>query len=243
MAVIIAMAEFVFWPGDLLPPGEILPNPVPFTRSGGRSINGVERAIRTDRGFWHIAMNQIVLYDKPQRRAWNAIRTALSGRAGLLVIPVWSKDTAPYASGIVEDDVLTTHSDGTPFSDDTLYRQGSIAVRCAERAEIGATKIKLRVLSAEPDLSGVRFSYNHALYETGPAIDISGSVWTVAIFPAIRAPIPEETDLEFNNPTCLVHLEEDRGMAVALNAIGITEHNVSFVEATDYWSDLAAGLV
>lgn len=237
------MAEFVMWPGDLLPPGEILPNPVPFTRGGGRTINGKERALRTDRGFWHISMNQIVLYEKHQRRAWNAIRTALGGRAGLLVIPVWSKDTAPYASGLIEDDLLTTHSDGTPFSDGTLYSQGSISVRCVAGAGIGATTVKLNILSAEDDLAGVRFSYNHALYETGPAIDISGSTWTVPIFPAVRAPIPSGAGLEFNNPTCLVHLEDDRGMDVALNATGITEHSVAFVEATDYWSDLAAGLI
>lgn len=237
------MSDFIMWPPELLTPSEILANPVPFTRSGGRTINGVERGTRTDKGFWHVAYVDVVLHETAQRRAWNAIRTALGGRAGLLVLPVWSFDTAPYASGAFEADVHVPHSDGTSFSDGTLYRQGSIAVRSAEEVPIGATTIKLLSLSAEADLSGVRFSYGHALYETGPAISISGAVWEVSIFPAVRAKIPAGADLEFNLPTCLVHLEDDRGMDTSLNAIQITERSLSFVEATDYWSDLAAGLI
>ena len=237
------MTDFIYWPGAMLTPGEILPNPVPYTRSGGRTINGVEKGKKTDRGFWHIAYVNVVLHEQAQRRAWNAIRTGLNGRSGLLVVPVWSFDTAPYASGDYEPDVHVLHSDGTSFSDGTLYRQGTIAVRSAEETPIGATKIKLLSLAAEPDLVGVRFSYGHALYETGPALSISGSVWEVSIFPAVRATIPAGADLEFNLPTCLVHLEEDRGMDISLNAIQITERSVSFVEATDYWSDLAAGLI
>lgn len=237
------MAEFTFWPADLLPPREIAANPVPFTRSGGRTINGLERAIRTDRGFWSIALNGVLLHNTQQRRKWNAIRTFLSGRSGLIVVPVWSWDTAPYPSGTIERDILTTHSDGTPFSDGALYSQGTIAVRCVATAEIGATTVKLSPVSAETDLEGVRFSYNHALYETGQAVGVSGSVWTVPVFPAVRARIPEGAELEFNLPTCLAHLADDRGMDVSMNPSVISEHSVAFVEATDYWSDLAAGLI
>jgi hypothetical protein len=237
------VVEFTTWPADLLPPKEIAANPVPFTRSGGRTINGLERAIRSDRGFWNIALSGVLLHNTAQRRTWNAIRTFLSGRSGLIVIPVWSWDTAPYISGSIEGNVLTPHSDGTTFSDSTFYSQGSISVRCSDIAAIGATTIKLDALSAESDLSGVRFSYNHALYETGPAIEIAGTTWTVPIFPAIRATIPAGADLEFNLPTCLVHLADDRGMDVSMNPSVISEHSVAFVEATDYWSDLAAGLI
>lgn len=237
------MSDFIMWPAELLTPSEILANQVPFTRSGGRTINGIERATKTDRGFWHIAMVDVVLHEKAQRRTWNAIRTALNGRSGLLVVPVWSFDTAPYSSGDIEGDVLVPHSDGTSFSDGSLYRQGSISVRVVDNVPMGATSVKLQALSAENDLVGIRFSYNHALYETGPANSISGTIWDVAIFPAARAPIPAGSDLEVNLPTCLVHLEDDRGMDISLNAIQITERSVSFVEATDYWSDLAAGLI
>ncbi|MBD9640736.1 hypothetical protein IB277_31045 [Ensifer sp. ENS07] len=226
-----------------MPAREIAANPVPFSRSGGRTINGLERTIRTDCGFWSIALNGVMLHSKAQRRVWNALRTGLGGRSGLIVIPAWSWDTAPYASGEFEPDVYVPHSDGTSFSDGTMYRQGSISVRCAEDVPIGATKIRLQVLEAENDLAGVRFSFNHALYETGPAVSITGSTWEVGLFPAVRAPIRANADLEFNRPTCLAHLQDDRGMDVSMNPSMISEHSVNFVEAVDYWSDLAAGLL
>jgi hypothetical protein len=102
----------------------------------------------------------------------------------------------------------------------------------------------LRIIKAAQDLSGVRFSYNNALYETGPAIDIDGDVWTVPISPTVRELIPSGSDLEFDAPTCLCHLADDRGMDVSQDAVGkAVRPNVSFIEATDYWNDLALGLV
>lgn len=238
------MPEIYYWPAKLLRPREIEPNQVTFSRTGGRTLGGIKRSIRTNRGHWEIAMNGVVLASTAQRRTWNAIRTGLCGSPGLLVIPVWSFDTAPFASGMFDAEHLVPHSDGTPFSDGTLYSQGSVSVRCAESATIGATTIKLNVLAAENDLAGVRFSYNHALYETGPAISIAGATWHVPIFPPIRAPVPAGAELEFNLPTCLVHLMEDRGMDVGYNHITkVNERTVFFEEATDYWSDLAAGLI
>lgn len=238
------MADIYYWPAKLLRPREIEPNQVPFSRTGGRTLGGIKRSIRTNRGHWEIAMNGVVLASTAQRRVWNAIRTGLCGSPGLLIIPVWSFDTAPFASGMFDTEVLVPHSGGIPFSDGSLYSQGSISVRCAGSANIGDTSIQLRIRNAEADLSGVRFSYNHALYETGPAISISGSTWTVPIFPAVRARIPFGAELEFNLPTCLVHLMEDRGMDVGYNHITkVNERTVLFEEATDYWSDLAAGLI
>jgi len=63
------------------------------------------------------------------------------------------------------------------------------------------------------------------------------------VTPAIRQTIPAGADLEFDNPTCLVHLASDNGMDIPQDAIGKTSLvNVNFVEATDYWSRLALGL-
>lgn len=239
--MVIIVVNFTHWPANLLPARDIEANPVPFSRTGGRTLGGLERPIRSDKGYWTFSY-RFQLSSQAQRRAWNAIRTQVSGRAGLLVMPVWSWDTAPYPTGEIEPDVLVPHSDGTPFSDGTLYRQGSISVRSVDDVEIGATSMRLRVFDAEPDLAGVRFSYNHALYETGPASLVSGTFWTVELFPAVRAPIPAGADLEFNLPTCLVRLVGDRGLDVSMNPSGISEHGVAFNEACDYWSDLAAGL-
>jgi hypothetical protein len=220
-------------------------NVVAFTRSGGKSLGGIEPVTRTDLGHWEIDYGSIVMQNRyrDQWRTWQAIRSALGGRSGLIAVRVPSGLSAPYVSGHFEKVNETTHDDDTFFDDDTDYQQGAISVVTAEIAPIGATEIKLRIVNATADLVGVRFSFNHALYETGPVTSVDGDVWTVSISPSVRELIPLGSTLEFDQPTCLCHLAEDRGMDVTQDAIGKNASpSVSFVEATEYWNQLALGL-
>lgn len=238
----IAGASIVFdapvWPAKVLVPNKIIPAIVPFTRSGGRALNGQERVTRTDRGFWSIGYENITLHEVGQRRSWSAIRTLLSGRAGLIAVPVWSFDTAPWP-GSDRDYVTVPHSDDATFSDGSQYRQRRIDIKMAAAAAIGDTTITLQLVSADTDLTGIRFSYRHALYETGPVVSVGGDEWQVRVFPSVRAAIPAGADLECDLPTCLCHLASDRGMDVSLEGAGFDVVSVSFVEATDYWNDAA----
>jgi hypothetical protein len=237
------MADFIVWPHKLLVPEECRPNIAPFSRSGGRSLGGLEPKTRTDLGFWNIDLVNIMVRYKAQRLTWNAIRQNLGGQAGLIAVPAWSRDVAPYVSGSYEEASLVPHSDGSTFSDGTLYQQGAISVVTVGDTPIGATVMKLRIIQADDSLVGSRFSFQHALYETGPAIDITGDVWTLPVWPTVRAAIPDGSDLEFDMPTCLCHLMEDRGMDGGVNNIEFEQRTVSFVEANDYWNQKALGLI
>lgn len=238
------MATFIDWPSSLLVPSRTLINDVPFTRGGGRSLGGRERVVRTDKGHWRITLGGILVHSVAQRRTWEAIRTALSGRAGLISVPAWSFDTAPWSESQAWSEqlapVLSDHSDGSPFSDGSHYSQGHIHVEAAATAPVGSSTIKLRRVAAADDLVGVRFSYKHALYKTGPVTSLAGDVWTVSLFPSIRQEIPADAVLNFDLPTCLVRLEEDNGMDIEFNINRNVRVDVNFVEADDYWSDLAA---
>lgn len=230
------VANVIVWPHAVLIPAEIRPNIVPFTRSGGRSIGGIEPVTRTDRGFWSIDMERVALHDRATRQTWEAISEMLGGRAGIIAVPVWSFATAPYVDGIRLEPLSLPHSDGSRFSDGSGYRQRRIIIKSADAVAIGATSIRLQIINADPNLVGVRFSYEHGLYKTGPVTLISGDYWTVPITPAARTVIPAGADLEFDMPTCLCRLEVDRGMDAGLNANGFTDPSVSFVEATDQWA-------
>lgn len=237
------MADYIHWPADVLPPAEVMANLVPFTRSGGRSLGGIERTTRTDRGYWQVTLDQIPVHQPAQRRVWNAIRTQLGGRAGLVAVPVWAMFSAPYLSGRYEPPVLTTHDDDTTFDDGTEYSQGVIDVQMATYAPLGATVVTLRNVSAA-SVVGMRFSYQHALYETGPIISQTGeNVFQVPVFPAVRMPIPAGVQLEVDDPTCLCHLAEDRGMDQQEGISILQRRSVTFVEAVDYWNALAIGEV
>jgi hypothetical protein len=233
--------SFLYWPTCTLNPKKTPANPVPFTRGGGKVLNGMERATRTDKGSWVVELQGISIggldYDK--KRTWNAIRTGLGGRAGLIVVPVRSWDSAPYVSGKFEPLVTTTHDDDTTFDDGTVYVQGAIDIEMASEALISRNVVTLRRVQAADNLAGIRFSYNHALYETGPAIDVVGDLWTLPVFPSIRATIPAGAPLECDEPTCLVRLADDRGMDIDMGTRERQEVSVAFVEAVDYWNDLA----
>ncbi len=237
------MADILVWPQDLLTPLACYPNIVPFTRSGGRTLGGIETATRTDLGFWSIELTEVPVHSVAQRRTWLAMRKALGGRPGLVVVPAWSQDVAPFASGEFEPQVLSLHGDATPFSDGSEYVQGAISIRSVGVTGIGQTVIRLRVIHGALDLSGVRFSYGHALYETGPLIDLDGEVATVSIWPTIRATIPADAELEFDRPTCLCHLASDDQMGAGIDPIQFERRSVQFVEATDHWYRLAKGLI
>lgn len=237
------MAEIIEWPICVLRPQQMSANLVAYTRSGGRTLGGVEPATRTDLGYWAIDYGNIVMQNRyrEQWQTWNAIRQKLGGKSGLIAVRVRSSLSAPYVSGQYEPMIETLHDDDTPFDDDTPYVQGAISVVSEGVTAVGATSIRLRIINADDNLVGVRFSYNHALYETGPVTEIDGDVWTVPISPSVRELIPAGADLEFDQPTCLCHLVDDRGMDVDQNAISKqAAPSVSFVEAVDYWSTPAA---
>lgn len=233
--------SYIHWPGSVLPPAEVQANLSPFTRSGGRSLGGIERTVRTDRGFWSLTLDQVPVHSRAQHRVWNAVRTQLGGRAGLIAVPAWSFKSAPYVSGDFEPDVLTSHDDGTSFDDSTLYSQGTIDIEMATFAPLGATVVTLRLIHAA-SASGIRFSYQHALYETGAIISQpTDTTFQVSIFPAIRQAIPAGSAVEVNQPTCLCRLREDAGMDISEGITPLLRQSVSFVEAVDYWNDLATG--
>ena len=231
--------DFINWPTSLLRPARALAAQVPFTRSGGRSLGGIARYTRTDKGFWRITLTDVTLWSPEMRREWNMIRTELNGQAGLVAVPCWSIDSAPYPSGKRERPTIYTHEDDTFFDDSTGYYEGSIRLATASYAPIGATTIVLRQINAS-GVEGIRFSYQHALYETGRITEQVGiDEYRVPIFPAVRAAIPGGAWLEVDNPTCLCRLADDRGMDIELSAAQIDQATVDFVEAVDVWNDLA----
>lgn len=234
----------IVWPHCLLRPQQMAANLVPFTRSGGTTLGGISTAFRTDLGFWKVDYAGVIMQNRKreQWQTWQALRQKLGGRSGLVAVPIRASLSAPYASGAFEEMPEVPHSDASTFSDGTEYSQGAISVVTEGVTAIGATTIRMRIVNASESLVGSRFSYNHALYETGPVISVDGDVWEVPISPTVRELIPAGADLEFDRPTCLCHLADDRGMDVSQDAIGkFAQPSVSFVEATDYWNRLAMG--
>ncbi|MCK8780565.1 hypothetical protein M0654_11265 [Rhizobium sp. NTR19] len=235
------MADILVWPEFLLSPLECRAYLNPFTRSGGRTLGGTKPSVRTDLGHWRVDLMGVPMTGVDRRRAWDAIATYLGGTSGRIAVPTWAMDSAPYASGNEEPLVDVPHDDDSLFDDGMPYEQGAIAIRSVGVTGIAATQISMRVIAGAVDLAGVRFSYQHALYQTGRVLSLEGDIVTVQVSPAVRAVIPADADLEFDRPTCVCNLLDDVGMQRSMNADRFERANVSFVEDTQYWAELAAG--
>lgn len=239
------MVDIIHWPTELLQPSSTTVVSVPFSRSGGRTLGGISRSRQTDRGFNRITLEGVTLFTPDMKRTWNAIATDLSGQSGLILVPAWSIDSAPY---VEETDphplpIETEHSDGTEFSDGTEYSQGVISVEMASFAPLGSSVVTVRCINSRPP-AGVRFSYRGALYKTGAILEeLPSGIFRVSVTPSIRQSIPEGALLEFDRPTCLCHLSSDSGMILPSTQDEINSADVDFVEAVDYWNDLARGLI
>ena len=231
--------EILVWPAAILKPAYVAADVVAFSRSGGRTLGGLERVTRTDRGYWSIAYRGVSLGKTAQRRLWNAVGTHAGGMAGLLAVPVWSYDSAPWPANSVPGLYLPVPLAGASFGYGSQYVQPAIAVEAVADVPLGATSLSLRAIDGIDDLAGVRFSYRHALYKTGIPTSVDGNVWTLPVTPPVRAPIPAGAALEFSLPTCLVRLASDREMDVNFSVNKIDKRDVAFVEAADYWSALA----
>lgn len=238
----IIVADILEWPRDVLIPEFFTANLVPFSRSGGTSLGGSKPSVRTDLGHWMIEMGNVQLLTRTHYKAFDTIAAILGGSAGRVAVPVYAQETTPFINGVVTDPAETTHSDSSPFSDGSKYRQRSVSVVTSGVTALGATTIKLRALNADDDLTGVRFSYRHALYQTGELLDRAGDVQTFRVTPSIRELIPAGVSLEFDEPTCLCRLIDNSGMDRSINPVGIQTVSVKFQEDTDYWARLALGL-
>lgn len=232
------MVDIITWP-PMLAPGLVRASPVPMTRSGGPTLAGIQEAIETDVGWWSIYYGGIGLYDEATRRVFQALRVSIRGRSGIFRLPVWSHDSAGWPSGSTFGQYLTPHSDGSTFSDGSMYSQPVDPLIMVESAAIGDVEVKISTLNPGRELSGIRWSYNDALYENGLPSLVEGDEWTLRIFPAVRAPIPAGAILETGMPTCLCHLASDREMDGSFSSTRFDLLNISFVEAHDYWSNLA----
>lgn len=234
------MADIIHWPYKLLVPETATVATVPFSRSGGRSLGGLSRSARSDRGYWRASLSNVFLYSADQRRTWDAIDAALSGSPGLVAVPGWAFETAPFANGVYVKPVELPHGDDTFFDDGTGYSQGQIAIEMASFAPISATVVTIRIIAGDPNPSGIRFGYQYALYKTGRVIEqVAADTWRVEITPSIRAPIPAGAMLEADEPMVLCHLAQDDGMNRTISAPRPDRPSVEFIEAVDFWSDQA----
>lgn len=177
------------------------------TISGGTSINDDETLIGTDGGGRVALTLQDFDLDEPEvARAWDAIDAWMDGGLRPMIVPFCD---AVHQPALFFDGV--PHSDGTPFSDESLYETPGTDVSLAVDAPLRATVIQVDVASLNGDPLGW-FSIDHATwrhraYKVAEIIAQTATTATISIRPPLREATVAGTAIDFASPRCVMRID------------------------------------
>lgn len=194
--------------------------------TGGTSLSGQQDTIATDGGgLWFFDLTEPYLDEVPIANAWRALSGYLGGGQPIIV-RICDARHQP-TNGFVE----VPHSDGTPFSDGSLYLSGDCEVRASADAPLRGTSLAIDVLSLGRALGGgERFSIAHPtmldrLYQI---TEISDDGLTISFVPPLREAVTAGTELNFEDPRCVMRRD---GAMRSPTRLGYAESpGVRFVE-------------
>jgi len=194
------------------------------TTSGGTSLSGFEDVIRTDGGgFITAEFSNGETWERRDTLAARAILDAMDGGAVPVVVHFCDRLHQPGG-----EMARVPHSDGTPFSDDTLYRSSGAQASLVADAAMRATAIRLTIVAERPLIGGEMFTIVHPSWgeRAYRVIGIDGDM--VQIRPPLRESAQAGTSVDFDDPRCRMRLS-----GVPSNAINMGRFQsvaVRFVE-------------
>lgn len=193
----------VTWPECVLVPSRIQVDVFAPSVSPGRSFNGFEQLIQPDAGHWRIVFHEVPIRTRTHALQWREIESKLQGRNGTVCVPV-------YEGKLSAEEIAATVVNDRP---------------------IGTTQIEIEQTAGASLRPGMDFSHGEWLYRITRVIsEETGELYTVAIWPPLRAAIEVDDELDFNTPRVRCRLERDDSMDVNLELLRFARPSVVFVE-------------
>jgi len=194
---------------------------------GGLSNNGQQQVVNASGGgLWILSLSGFIIRTPAQVRAWRRIQYGSQAGVVPVNVPVCELRNAPI-SGV-------PHSDGSPFSDGSLYRWLDVAASTVGNMALRATSGVFSFEGgAEPE-GGELFSIEYAAgYHSLHAITSvtpSGDNFAVTFVPPTRAAVVSGSALEFKHPTCTMRLASPDAMALTVDLARFAGPSATFVE-------------
>lgn len=204
--------------------------------SGGQSVSGLTQVARADGGGYWTADLKFLVLGINEIRLWRAYSARLSAADETIIVPhrgVWIK--VQLGSGVTF--VPVSHSDGATFSDGSQYIVSPVVGAVfGGAAALRATQVQLNFTTEVDILSGEFFTVVHAnagerMYQIKSIVSQSGNNYTVKISPPLREAVTTSTELDFDDPRCLMRVVD--GVDQDVGVEGISEPNPVFVEHFD----------
>ena len=221
----------IAWPTSTLRPIDIMFARRTYSRTGGRTITGIEQIVQSSSEYW-IASLAFKVQTEDQALTYRSLQAQTWGRSKQWIIPACPQ------IGIPPDLEPVDFSFSSDFSIDFSLGSSAPSGLSSESealvttaALIGATSLAIRVTDSRLVLKpGMYFSIGNQLYLIGTA---SGSFpyWTMTFRPKLRVAAPLGTSINFSNPKCLMKLTSDISGDLNLNMLRFSDLSLDFVEA------------
>lgn len=177
--------------------------------SGGVALNGDEDVIATDGGGrWTADMPDIALNRREKIMAWRGFKSATGGGIDPFVFPICDARHQPtLGRGRVP------HSDGSSFSDDSLYASTDCTAELSADAALRATTISIAITAlGKPLIGGERFTIDHPTmrhrcYQIGRISAQTDEAATFQFHPPLREAAVSGTEVDFNDPRFVARID------------------------------------
>lgn len=218
-ALAIVAYSAIAWPGnpanpitpsllDVLRPRHIGIHPVAMPIGGGVALTGKEPVIVSNAGYWRIVYGGVPIKTRAAIQMVRELEVRCEGRGNLIDLPIWDGKRAPW-----------------------VVVGGTITATANAAAAQDATTLDILVTVGGTLQAGMHFSHGVRLYRVKSVNSVAGSVYTVTIWPKLRAPIAATDVLDFVRPILRVRLEDDAGLTLPLRLHRFSELTIGFVEA------------
>lgn len=184
---------------------------------GGMSNNGQQQVVNASGGgLWVLDMNFGSLRTPDQIRSWRAIRHGQQGGVVPVNISICEIRQAPRGAGGSSYSSVP-HSDGTSFSDGSLYAGSVVSAVTVSEISQHSTQVVIFVDGDAAILGGEYFSLEygegrHELHVITYSEPVEGG-YLVKFEPPSRASHLAGADVEFAHPKCTMRLAESSGMS------------------------------
>jgi hypothetical protein len=168
---------------------------------GGTALSGIIDQVEPDGGgYLQADFSNGTARTKVAGNAWRVISDADAGEAFIVLLCAERRFQPVGAVATV------THSDDTPFDDDTPYESGSADYETTVDAALRATTLQISGTSTTPLIGGELFSIQHANWgwRAYRVRSIDGD--TITFRPPLREAVAAGTALEFDTPRCQMML-------------------------------------
>lgn len=222
-----------------LVPARVLFQIVPMNTRGPATFSGKQQVVGTDAGFWKATLSDFIVRKPEQILEWRGMVAELEGGLNDLIVGPFDCRQAPVIPG-VPPIVLTTHSDGTPFSDGTRYSQSSIVVVADQSLSLRQTTMRVGITAAGDLRKGMYFSvlderYLPRLHIITSVPEISGAKASFSFRPPLRAAVSAGARIEFSDPKATMTLANDDAGGLDINLRRFASPSLELVES---WNGL-----